>query len=98
MVNTNYATAVAPQSGPAPPVQRPAAVEPRAIEDSARAQTDTEDYADSTYAPSAAVLRLLRASAEQFTQVLEATKDASVAGAMSGFRAPTTGGFLDAYA
>jgi hypothetical protein len=44
------------------------------------------------------VLRLLRASAEQFTQVLEATKDASTAGAMTGFRAPTTGSLLDAYA
>ncbi len=98
MVNTNYSTAAAPHTGPAPPVQRPAALEPRAVEDTARAQTDTEDYADTTYAPSAAVLRLLRASAEQFTQVLEATKDASTAGAMTGFRAPTTGSLLDAYA
>ena len=97
MLSVNVTDHAMPHIGPAPPAQPRGAIEPRAVESTERGTVRTESQ-DVMYAPSQAVLRLLRTSAQHFTEVLELTQDAIVAGSVSGFNVESSNQHVDTYA
>ena len=72
------------QVGPAPPVPTPQAVEPRAVENTARGSLDTEEYDTDTQSRPHAVLQLIRSSAECLSKLLKETSDPAAAETMTG--------------
>ena len=97
MLGVNVTAHAMPHIGPAPPAQPQGAIEPRAVESTERGTVRTGSH-DVLYTPSQAVLRLLRTSAQHFAEVLELTKDATVAGSMSGFNVEGSNQHVDTYA
>ena len=98
MIGAEFTAQTLPHATAMPPPQQPGAVEARAVESAERGQLGTDDQRDSVDAPAPPVLRLVRASVQQFAQVLESMDEMTVAGIAGGYSVQPAEQHVDLYA